>query len=199
MCRARRSSTSTRTYEWPGGDYDLERLFEEEDVTAAAEAIQGIGRRMSAACSESWRRTRCRECRRARRAPSPTAAPTSTSAPRSTTPSSTPSASSPALPAPSRRERSRPATPRSSRWTRPPPCELITYSDGRPHERWFTTWKATATRERIVLPEFVDWVAELPHPDPPPRLRDARRSAPHGDAHATVSGGAAAVLDPPRA
>ena len=29
-------------YEWPGGDYDLEQLFAEEDVTEAAEALQEV-------------------------------------------------------------------------------------------------------------------------------------------------------------
>lgn len=41
---------------------------------------------------------------------------------------------------------------------------VLIYADGRPHEVWFTTWKATVTGERILLPECPERIGQLEYP-----------------------------------
>ena len=42
--------------------------------------------------------------------------------------------------------------------------QLLVYADGRPHDGWRHIWEATVTGERIILPECPSWIGALQEP-----------------------------------
>lgn len=42
--------------------------------------------------------------------------------------------------------------------------QVFVYADGKPHDGWYHTWKATVTGERIILPECPPWIGGLQFP-----------------------------------
>lgn len=151
-------------YEWPGGEYDLEQPFVDEDVTAAAETIQ------SAVAADVARLLRVLV---ADTMP-PVRQGTSCSKPYDcpygeVCPALDDRVEHPVSELPGRTDkveaRAREAGYASLLEIDGPAAALIlTYANGDPHDRWHSTWEATVTGKRIVLPELVDWIEGLPSP-----------------------------------
>jgi hypothetical protein len=151
-------------YEWPGGAYDLKQLFAEEDVTDAAEALQeviglDVARLLRVLGSDG-------------RPPVPdgTACGKPYACPYGEVcPSLGPAVEHPVEELPGRTDavaaRARSAGCASLlELDEVQALGLLTYSDGRPHEVWFNTWKATRSRERIVLDDLAHWIDGLERP-----------------------------------
>lgn len=153
-----------REYVWRGGDYDLEQLFVENDVTAQAEAIQkaveiDAGRLLRIVQSDE-----------------PPAVPEGTSCSRpygcpydDGCPALGASVEHPVTELPGRTD----AVARRAlengfesllELDEAEARAILTYANGRPHEAWYCTWKATVTGERIILPECPKWLGGLTHP-----------------------------------
>lgn len=151
-------------YEWPGGEYDLEQLFAEEDITEKASALQetiGI---------DVQRLLRVLEANEMPTVPEDTACSKPYACPFGEI--------CPALGDPV--EHPIGELPNSSKAlvTRAEAAgfaslldiddlaaeQILTYASGKPHDVWYHTWKATTTCERIVLGECADWITELSYP-----------------------------------
>lgn len=150
-----------KDYVWRGGEYDLETLFAETDVTAAAEAMQ------DAVSVDATRLLRIVESAEQPIVPEDTSC---------TKPYGCPYLECcPAIDDPP--EHPVGELPKASKTVVARAAEngfdclldmgeieareILKYADGRPHERWFYTWKATVTGERIVLPECPEWLSDL--------------------------------------
>lgn len=153
-----------KEYEWPGGDYDLERLFEEEDVTGEAEALQDVigldvGRLLRVLQADVMPHVPAeKSCSKPYDCPYGDVCPAlddSVPHPVSELPGPSGAVERRALAAgyPSLLDMDQVAAER-----------IIIYADGRPHEKWLTTWKATVSGERILLPALAEWIAGLPLP-----------------------------------
>jgi hypothetical protein len=148
-------------YEWPGGDYDLERLFAEEDVTEAAEAVQeavgiDVGRLLRVLDSDEppvvpddVKHKVPYECPYLEICP---AVDHSTEHPVGELPSCSAVM----------RRRAEAAGCRSLlEIDEQLAQEILVYSGGEPNPRWLHTWKATVTGERIILDECPQWIGAL--------------------------------------
>ncbi len=156
-------------YEWPGGGYDLEELFAEEDVTDAADELQevvglDVARLLRVLSSD------CRppvpdgaSCAK------PYACPYG-----EVCPALGPPIEHPVEELPGRTDAVA-ARAKSAGFSslleldEVAALSLLTYANGRPHDVWFNTWKATASRERIVLDDLGTWIRQL---EPPVRHLD---------------------------
>ena len=152
------------SYEWPGGDYDLEALFAETDITAEVAAVQdetGIN---------VARVLRIVEC------DDPPTVPQGTPC---TTPYACPYlAGCPALgepiehPVSELRGNTKALVKRAAavgvvsllEIDAASAGQILTTAGGDLNDHWYATWKATATGERIVLPSFRDTLARLDYP-----------------------------------
>lgn len=151
-------------YLWPGGDYDLEQLFTEDDITEAAIALEeAVGADVA----------RLLRVVQADQVPivsedvsctKPYGCPYSDSCPvRGVRPAhpvgELPNASAALV----KRARERGCESLldldelSAR-------EVLRYADGRPHDVWFCTWQATNSGERLVLGGCQKWLASLEYP-----------------------------------
>ena len=153
-----------KEYAWPGGDYDLERLFEEEDVTGEAEALQeavgiDVGRLLRVLQADVMPHvpagTSCSK---------PYDCPYGEACPALDDPVPHPVGELPGTSGAVERRALAEGYPSLLDMDEAAAARIITYANGRPHEKWFTTWKATASGERIILPALAAWIAELPHP-----------------------------------
>ena len=154
----------SKTYEWPGGDYDLERLFAEEDVTEAAEAEQ---ERIGIEVDRLLRVVRSDEppaVPEDTKHKSPYECPYFDICPEIDHATEHPVGELPSCSEPMR-QRARDLGYSSlleiDEATAP---QLFTYADGRPHDRWHYTWRATVTGERLILPECPPWIGALGPP-----------------------------------
>lgn len=150
-------------YVWPGGPYDLERLFAETDVTEDVEPHQAavgahVDRLLSILASDT--------------------PPTIDPNPKCTKPYECPYiAVCPELPEPvehpiSELPKGWQLADRLAALGRRSLLELseveaiqhLRYADGREHTGWLNAWRATLTGERIITPDFREWVASLKRP-----------------------------------
>jgi len=151
-------------YEWSGGEYDLEELFAEDEVTGPAEAIQeAIG-------VDVARLLRVVESNQIPTVPDgttcskPYACPYADVCPALDDPIEHPVGELPG------RTDAVVARAESAGFASlldidgVAAVQILTYANGKPHDVWYHTWKATTTRERIVLGECVDWISELSYP-----------------------------------
>jgi len=151
-------------YEWPGGDYDLEALFVEEDITAEAEALQSV---MGVDVDRLLRILQSDEVPAVPEAVScskPYGCPYEEMCPRLGDP-----IEHPVKELPGRSDkvvaRARDAGYLSLlEMDEAAALQILTYADGRPHDGWYRTWKATATGEREVLAECARWISDLAYP-----------------------------------
>ncbi len=151
-------------YEWPGGEYDLEQLFVEEDVTDAVEAIQeaigvDVARLLRVLGSDE-----------------PPAVPDGTSCAKpyscpflDVCPALGEPVEHPVSELPGRTDvvvaRARDAGYASLlEIDEATALVILTYANGKAHDVWFHTWRATSTGERIVLDDCARWLDELSLP-----------------------------------
>lgn len=153
-----------KKYEWPGGVYDLEQLFAEEDLTQAAEAIQ------ETVATDVTRLLRVLTCDEPPVVPDdvkhkvPYECPYLAICPAIDHSIEHPVSELPSC-SPKMRERAEEAGCLSlldiDDQAAP---QLLVYADGKPHDGWFHTWKATVRGERIILPECPPWISGLAYP-----------------------------------
>lgn len=151
-------------YEWSGGEYDLEQLFVEADVTEPAKALQDsigidVSRLLRVVSSDNEpvvpEGTSCSK---------PYGCPYLEICPALGDPIEHPISELPG--------RTDAVCRRAKQHGYASLLDLdehaarlvLTYADGRPHDGWFTTWKATVTGERILLPECPAWIGQLEYP-----------------------------------
>lgn len=151
-------------YEWPRGDYDLEQLFTEEDLTDTVEGIQ------ESIAVDVARLLRVLESDEQPVVPDDVNHKAPYECPYfDVCPAVDHSIEHPVgeLPSCSKlmRERAEAAGCLSlldiDDQTAP---HLLVYADGRPHYGWFQTWKATVTGQRIILDGCPPWISGLKHP-----------------------------------
>jgi hypothetical protein len=151
-------------YEWPGGEYDLEQLFTEEDVTEQAEALQeevrvDVARLLRVLHDDAMPvvpdETSCS---------SPYGCPYAEGCPGLGEP-----VEHPISELPGRTDvvakRCEAAGYRSLLELDDASARsLLRYANGNPHPVWHTTWRATVTDERIVLADCPQWIGALEYP-----------------------------------
>lgn len=153
-----------KDYVWHGGDYDLETLFVETDVTYEAEAIQDAVR------VDAARLLRVVMSDEVPIVPDDASCSTPYGCPYvECCPAVDDSPEHPVreLPSASKKLIKRAADSGFDSLLDLSEIDaraILTYADGRYHEGWFCTWKATATGERIILPECPEWLEELAPP-----------------------------------
>ena len=153
-----------KDYEWPGGEYDLERLFAEEDVTGEAEALQ------EAVGVEVGRLLRILQSDAAPHVPEGTSCskpydcPYGEVCPTLDDPVPHPVGELTGNSGAVERRALAEGYPSLLDMDEVAAERIITYANGTPHEKWFTTWQATCSGERIVLPALAEWIGGLPLP-----------------------------------
>lgn len=151
-------------YEWPGGDYDLEELFVREDLTDPAEAIQeavGVDVARLLRVLESDRRPAVPDdvsCSK------PYACPYGEVCPALGDPVEHPVGELPGRTdvVVARAEAAGFASLLDIDDVAA--LRILTYANGKAHDVWYHTWKATTSRERIVLGKCRKWISELNYP-----------------------------------
>lgn len=152
------------SYVWPGGDYDLEQLFADEDITEAAEAVQeAVG--ISVA-----RLLRVLESDGQPVVPDDVKHKVPYECPYlEICPEIDHSIEHPVGELPSCSDAMRKRADAAG-------CvslldiddviapQILVYADGRPNDHWFHTWRATVTGERIILDECPPWIGRLQYP-----------------------------------
>lgn len=151
-------------YEWAGGEYDLEQLFVEADVTEPARALQ------DSVAVDVTRLLRVLSTDDAPTVPEGTSCSKPYGCPYlDVCPALGDPIEHPISELPGRTD----AVCRRAKehgyeslldLDEPAARRVFTYADGRPHDGWFTTWKATVTGDRILLPECPDWIGQLEYP-----------------------------------
>ena len=151
-------------YEWPGGEYDLETLFAERDLTAEAEdLLESVG------CVVT-RLLDVLSCDAAPVVPEDTSCSKPYQCPYGEVCLALgPVVEHPVAELPGRTDavvRRAKAAGFSSllELDEAGARSLLTYASGQPNDVWFLTWQATATGRRILLPDLASWIAELPRP-----------------------------------
>lgn len=151
-------------YVWPGGPYDLERLFAEEDVTAAAELCQPavsrdverlLGLLRSDVPPSVSAQTSCSkpyECPYLEVCP---VRGVRVEHPISELPGRTDSVV---------RRAAEQGIASLLELDEPAAGRLLRYADGSLHPVWYHTWRATTSGERIILDDCPAWITALEHP-----------------------------------
>jgi hypothetical protein len=153
-----------KEYEWPGGEYDLEQLFAEEDVTRAAGAQQ------EAMGVDVARLSRVLESDQPPVVPddvkhkAPYECPYLEICPQIDHATEHPIAELPSCSKVMRRRAEAAGCRSLLDIDEQMAHEILVYSGGDPHERWLHTWKATVTGERIILDECPEWIGALEMP-----------------------------------
>ncbi len=151
-------------YEWTGGDYDLEQLFTDEDVTGRATALQ------ESVAIDASRLLRVLGSDEAPTVPESTSCSKPYGCPYlDVCPALGDPVEHPISELPGRTD----AVCRRARehgfeslleLDELSARRVLTYADSRPHQTWLTTWRATVTGERILLPECPAWIDRLEYP-----------------------------------
>lgn len=151
-------------YEWPGGDYDLEQLFVQTDVTEAAEAIQeSIGLDVS-------RLLRILAADRVPAVPDgvsckkPYDCPFGEVCPALGDPVEHPVGELPGTSVKVEARAREAGFVSLLEIDEVAAARIIVKADGTPSERWLNTWKATVRDERIVLDDCRAWIGDLVAP-----------------------------------
>lgn len=153
-----------KAYVWPGGDYDLEQLFAEEDITEAAEAIQEV------VGIDVARLLRVLESDEKPIVPADIKHKAPYECPYlDICPEIDHSVVHPVGELPScsdkMRKRAEAVGCRSlleiDDVLAP---QILVYADGGLNEHWFHTWRATVTGERLILAECPPWISGLQYP-----------------------------------
>jgi CRISPR/Cas system-associated exonuclease Cas4 (RecB family) len=151
-------------YEWPGGDYDLEQLFREEELTEAAEA------RQEAVGIDVARLLRVLESDDMPAVPddvkhkAPYECPYLEICPVVDHSIEHPVGELPSCSEPMRKRADAAGCRSLLEIDDQTAQQILIYSDGRPHDRWFYTWRATVTGQRIILDECPPWIDGLAYP-----------------------------------
>lgn len=154
-------------YEWPGGEYDLEQLFVEEDITAQAEALQeaiGIDVARLLRVLESDEQPAIPDDASCEK---PYGCPYEDVCPAIGEPVEHPITELPGCKRGQGMHKSVTAEGFTSLLELDEPAArrlLCKAGDATVNPRWYNTWKASVTGERIVLADCGTWLNELEYP-----------------------------------
>lgn len=153
-----------RDYEWQGGDYDLERLFVEEDVTEGADAIlESIGADV-ARLLHVLQTDQLPTVPEGTSCSKPYGCPFGEVCPALSDPVEHPIGE---LPNSSKSVVARAQAAGFASLLEiddVAAAQILVYTDGKANDRWHHTWRATTTGERIVLDDCGDWMKDLEQP-----------------------------------